>query len=146
MCVRSCLHFKIMGGVILTNKVLLIWYVILCVTGPFPTVLICSPSGKMLPLYLTVKNLHTHIFIRLCNFLLYVVISLLTHDVVDTSCTFGSITMIILVCFVCFTNFKMCTSPFSDSFFVSYLRLPELKPCVLCQFVNLLACYVCDFH
>jgi len=54
--------------------------------------------------------------------------------------------MIILVYFLCFTKFEMFTRPFSDSFFAMLFVPPQTKNHVfLCQIVNLLSCYVCNF-
>jgi hypothetical protein len=126
-------------------KIFVIWSVILWAISSFPIVFICSPCLVKCSLCLSLCYLYIHVFILLYNFLLYVVTSLLTHDVDGRSCLFGALTMIILVSFLCFTKFEMCTRPFLINFLLCYLHLPRPQLRLPLSIVNLLSRYICNY-
>lgn len=66
---------------------------------------ICSPCLKKCSLCISLSRIfaYSNIFTLFCNSLLYIVTSLLTHDVVYKPCLFGAL-MITLVIFLCFTK------------------------------------------
>lgn len=124
LSVRSCFHFKIMGDVCLFKAIFLM-SVILWGISSFPTVFIYRLCLVKCSLCISLSITFT---------IFYVVTSLLTQNVVGRSCLSGAFTTIIIVCFLCFTKFKMCTRPFSDSFFAMLFVPPQTT--TMSSFVN----------